>query len=164
VPVPLKSGSRPKRPVDVQSAIQGSVWVEGADWMYTGVGHCGKNRGIGCSCYNSRLTHDDFARSFVPELDRYSVGVLDSNGNLLLRIGQYGNIDDGTPLVAKGGPPNPVSIGGDEVALFHGAYLATQTDRRLFIADVGNARIVSVELGYHTEEKTALKDVPDQGK
>jgi hypothetical protein len=50
------------------------------------------------------------------------------------------------------------------VAIFHAAYLGTHTDRRLFIADAGNARILSVKLGYHAEEKTALKDVPDGGK
>jgi hypothetical protein len=52
---------------------------------------------------------------------------------------------------------------GDEVALMFGAYLATHTDRRLFIADAGNSRIVSVKLGYHAEQRVALKDVPDQG-
>ena len=34
----------------------------------------------------------------------------------------------------------------------------------LFIADAGNARILSVKLGYHAEEKIALKEVPDQGR
>jgi hypothetical protein len=42
--------------------------------------------------------------------------------------------------------------------------VASHTDRRLVIADAGNARIQSVKLGYHAEEKIALKDVPDQGK
>jgi len=161
VPVPVKAGGRPDRPFDVQSALQGRAWVRGAEWMVGGVGYCGKNRGVGCSCYNTRFALDYFARSFAPEMDRYSVAVLDSNGNVILRIGKYGNVDDGTPLVKKGGPPTPRSIGGDEVALFHGAYVATHTDRRLFIADAGNARIVSVKLGYHTTEKVALKDATE---
>jgi phosphoribosylformylglycinamidine synthase len=55
-----------------------------------------------------------------------------------------------------GGPGNPRSIGGDEVALFHAAYVGTHTDRRLFIADGGNQRIVSVKLGYHAEEHVPL--------
>ena len=53
-------------------------------------------------------------------------------------------------------------IGGDEVSFFHAAFAATHTDRRLFVADIGNARIVSVKLQYHAEKKLALKDVPDQ--
>ncbi len=56
------------------------------------------------------------------------------------------------------------SIGSDEVALFHAAYVATHTDRRLFIADQGNARILGVRLGYYAQEKVALKDVRDQTK
>ena len=95
----------------------------------------------------------------MPELRHFSVAVLDTNGNLILRVGQYGNVDDGMPLVKKGGPLNPRSIGGDEVALFHGAYVAAHTDKRLFIADPGNARIVSVKLGYHAEEIISLKNV-----
>ena len=47
-----------------------------------------------------------------------------------------------------------------EAALFNACYVATHTDRRIFIADVGNGRIVSVKLGYRAEEKMALKNVP----
>jgi len=36
------------------------------------------------------------------------------------------------------------------------------TDRRLFISDLANARIVSVKLAYHVTEKIQLKDVPEQ--
>ncbi len=32
---------------------------------------------------------------------------------------------------------------------------------RLFIADLGNACIRSVKLGYHAEQRVALKDAPD---
>ena len=51
------------------------------------------------------------------------------------------------------------AIGGDEVALFFPQYLATHTDRRLFIADAGNARIVSVRLDYAVVERASLKNV-----
>jgi hypothetical protein len=50
------------------------------------------------------------------------------------------------------------------VALFHGAYLATHTDRRLFITDNGNRRILAVKLGYHASARVALKDVPDRAR
>ena len=52
----------------------------------------------------------------------------------------------------------------NEVALFHACYVGTHTDRRIFISDTGNGRILSVRLGYHAEEKIALKDVPDQAR
>jgi hypothetical protein len=159
--VPLSKTSFPKRPPDIVSAMQGASWVEGAEWLYGGTGYGGKNRGVGCACWNARFALDHFARSFAPELDRYSVAVLDASGNLILRVGQYGNVEDGKPLEAAGGPAQPRPVGGDEVALFHGAYLATHTDRRLFIADPGNARVLSVGLAYHATRKVALASVPD---
>jgi len=162
MPIPLPASSHPKRDPDLVSAPQGTAWVEGAEWMYGGVGWGGKNMGTGCACWNTRFTMDYFGRSFAPEIDRYSVGVLDSSGNVILRVGKYGGVDDGTPLDPAGGPPKPRSIGGDEVGLFYPAYLAVDTDRRLFVADPGNARVVSVKLGYHSTERISVpkKDGP----
>ncbi|MHC4914387.1 MAG: NHL repeat-containing protein [Planctomycetota bacterium] len=170
VPVPLKEGTRPERPPDLigggKSGLK-SVWVSGAEWMYGGVGYTGehhKNPAYGCDCCYSSFDLDYFARSFAPEVEHCSVAVLDSAGNLILRVGRYGNVDDGKPLVPAGGPARTNSIGGDEVAIFYAPHLAVHTDRRLFIADVGNERIVSVKLGYGATEKVALKDVPDAEK
>ncbi|MFW6170943.1 MAG: hypothetical protein ACODAD_10675 [Planctomycetota bacterium] len=159
--IPLPKDAQPERPMEIDEG-----WVEGADWFYGGVGYGGFNRaaaviGGGCACWNFRSAFDYYERSFLPELDLFSVAVLDSAGNLITRIGRYGNVDDGMPLVKDGGPPNPRSLGGDETGFIRPAYLATHTDRRLFVADYGNARIVSVKLGYHAEESVALKDVPD---
>ena len=165
VPVPLGDG--PKRPVDITKAFAGPAWVEGQEWMYGGVGFGGFNSakgGGGCSCWNARFALDLFGRSFVTELNRFCVAILDTNGNLIMRVGTYGNVDDGVPLVKEDGPANPRSVGGDEVALCHPSYVATHTDRRIFIADYGNYRILSVKLGYHTTERVALKGVLDQGK
>jgi hypothetical protein len=166
-PVPLPDSGKPKRPVDVTGGGVGSAWVEGAEWLYGGVGYAGYGHGLtgyACCCWNGRYNIDYFARSFAPELDHYSVAVLDSNGNLILRVGRYGNVDDGKPIDPKGGPPNARSLGGDEVGLFHAAYVASHTDRRLFISDAGNGRILSVKLAYHAEEQVALNSVVDSLK
>jgi hypothetical protein len=128
--------------------------------MYGGVGYGGQ--GGSCTCWHSRCQLDYFGRSFAPEVIRFSVAVLDSNGNLITRIGRYGNVDDGVPLVKEGGPENTRPLGGDEVALVHAAYVGVHTDRRLFIHDGGNSRIVAVKLGYHSEERIQLKTVPDK--
>jgi D-serine deaminase-like pyridoxal phosphate-dependent protein len=136
----------------------GPAWVEGAEWFYGGVGFAGKNAarsGGGCDCYNARFALDAMGRSFAPEIDHYSVAVLDSAGNLILRVGQYGNAD-------SAGPKSLIPLDGDGVGLFYAPYVATQTDRRLFIADPGNARIVSVKLSYHATETVRLCDVPDR--
>jgi NHL repeat-containing protein len=178
VPVPITPELRPKRSMDIKGSTTGPAWVEGAEWLYGGVGFAGKNAawaGGGCCCWNSRFNIDYFARSFAPELRHFSVAVLDSSGNLIMRIGQYGNVDDGRPCgtpwqnarkrstgLLSGEPPNQRSIGGDEVAVFHGAYVGVHTDRRLFIADPGNARIMSVKLGYHATESVSLKDIRDR--
>jgi hypothetical protein len=119
------------------------------------VGYDGKNAGVGCGCWNARFAFDYFGRSFAPELDRYRVAVLDRGGNLILRIGRYGNAD-------SAGAQSPVPLGGDEVGMVHGAYLATHTDRRLFVADPASDRIFSVRLGYRASERVPLKGVPDQ--
>jgi hypothetical protein len=175
VPIPLDSEAGPRRPPDIAKGFAGPSWVEGAEWMYGGVGFGGFNSskgGGGCACWNARFALDLFARSFATELNRFCVAVLDSNGNLILRVGKYGNVDDGKPLVPDGGPapvggasaPRVRSIGGDEVALCHPSYVATHTDRRLFIADYGNYRILSVKLGYHATERVSLKEAPDKAK
>ncbi len=154
--VALPEGRRPDRPQDLAGH-----WVENAHWFYGGVGWTNSGH-IHCMCWHSRFALDYFGRSFAPEPDLFRVAVLDSSGNLILRVGRYGNVDDGMPLVKEGGPPNPRSIGGDEVALFQPNYVGVHTDRRLFIDDAGNSRIVSVKLGYHTEETIALRDVEDK--
>ncbi|PCJ58855.1 MAG: hypothetical protein COA79_12365 [Planctomycetota bacterium] len=152
VSVPLDPSEEPKRPVDLKGA-----WAENASWFYGGVGFSGKNgtrnllSGTGCACWNARMTFDYFNRTFAPELNRFKVAVLDSNGNLILNIGRYGNRD-------TAGDKGSVKVGGDGVTLMHGAYLATHSDKRLFIADPGNDRIVVVKLNYHQNEILSLPE------
>lgn len=156
VPFPISKGMGPKRSADGMKGST-SFWVEGAEWKYGGVGFCGKNSTYamgGCACFNSRFYLDYFARSFAPEIQRCKVAVLDANGNLILRVGRYGNVD-------SAGPKSLVPLGGDEVGLFYAPYVATYTDRYLWIADPGNQRVVSVRLDYHKNVIVPLKDVPD---
>jgi len=166
-PVPLPAGQRPDRPYDLVGSIPGSwngvkAWVVGAEWLRSGVGIDSKHAACHCEA-NSQLALDYFGRSFVSEVHRYDVAAFDTNGNPILRIGRYGNVDDGMPLERAGGPPDPRTIGGDEVALFSPKFVAVHTDRRLFIADIGNQRIVSVRLGYHATETVRLGDTAEGG-
>ncbi len=165
-PVPI-GALRPDEPPHIQRGLyEGQAWILGARWLYGGVGNAAKyigRAGGGCWCQYAQMTLDLFARTFVPEPDIYSVAVLDKCGNLIARIGRYGNPDDGLPLRKDTARPAGRRLGGDEVALFNPQHVAAHTDRRLFISDIANGRIVSVKLNYHATETVALKDVPDTG-
>mgnify|MGYP006284154861 CR=1 FL=1 len=158
LPLPLPAEQRPDVPPQLGTTpFRGEAyWVRDAEWMYPGVGF---GRTWNCYCWNARFTVDAFGRSFLPQFIRCQVAVLDTNGNLVMQIGRYGNVDDGKPLVTdqRFRTQTPRSIGGDEVALMYANYTGTHSDRRLFIADAGNGRILSVKLGYHTEERLSLK-------
>jgi DNA-binding beta-propeller fold protein YncE len=153
---------RPDRKPDLFGVdLAGDLWVSDPIWIRSGIGLNGKR--AKCMCPSqSRSALDYFARMFMPEVDRYSVLIIDKNNNEILRIGTYGSVDDGTPLIKKGGPANPRSIGADETAIMHAQMLAVQSDRRLFIGDLGNACIRSVKLDYHVSESVALKDVREK--
>jgi NHL repeat-containing protein len=146
--IPLAQAQQPKRQPDMRKPLHGGdVWFQNAEWFYGGVGNAAKGlsraRG-GCWCDYARMMLDSFARTFVPEPDTYSIAVLDPNGNLILRLGEYGNVDDGVPSKTA-------------VPLFLPRHLATHTDRRLFISDIGNAAVMSVKLDYHATETVNLK-------
>lgn len=152
LPLPARQNELPSRSADLFGGSVGRAWVQGAEWFYGGLGFAGKNAnrsGGGCNCFNSRFALDYLGRSFAPEVGHFSVAVLDSAGNLITRIGRYGNAD-------SRGPDSPVPLGGDEVGLFYAPYCAVQTDERLYIADPGNARIVAVKLGYHANRTLPL--------
>jgi DNA-binding beta-propeller fold protein YncE len=162
VPVPMKDP--PKRAPDMLGGGKTGVsagWVQNADWFFGGVGYNGehhKNPDYGCDCCFSSFDLDYFARSFVPEVEHCSVAVLDSSGNVICRVGKYGNVEDGQPTVGDGGPAKTQATSvDDQVALFYAPHVAVHTDHRLFIADVGNERILSVKLEYHASETVGLK-------
>jgi hypothetical protein len=104
------------------------------------------------------MSIDYFGRSFIPSRIRNQVAILDTNGNLIMHVGRYGNVDDGAPTIpGKYRTQPPRSIGGDEVALMYTNFTATHSDRRLYISDIGNSRILSVRLDYHAEAKLPLQ-------
>jgi len=157
--VGLGAESRPKGPPQLGAVTTGPVWADGAEWLYSGIGVARPS--APCQCWNCRFDVDYFGRTFAPETDRCQVAVLDTAGNLILHVGRYGNVDEGVPLATerKPGTWKPKPLGGDEVSFVYPVYLATHTDRRLFVADPGSGRIVSVRLGYHAERKVALKGI-----
>jgi len=121
------------------------AWIEGAKWLYAGASPIVF---VGCSCPTMRFCTDWYKRTFVPEAYRHSIGVLDSNGNLILHIGSYGNLDSGD------GPKSMIPVGGDGIAMTFVRFTAATDDRLVF--DDHGERIVSVKLNYYAEETVPI--------
>ena len=62
-------------------------------------------------------------------------------GNLILRVGQYSNAD-------SYGAQSSVPLGGDEIGIMAAHYVGVESDKRFFIDDTGNQRVLSVKLKY----------------
>jgi sugar lactone lactonase YvrE len=161
--IPLEKAQWPGVPPHFGLDWSGCLWVQDVEWVYPFAGFA--RNAAPCTCWRSQFALDLFGRSFIPATIRNQIAVLDTNGNLILNIGRTGNADDGVPLVEdlRYRAEKPRAIGGDETALFYVNSVATDTDRRLFADDMGNSRIISVKLGYHAEERVALKDVRNAG-
>ena len=149
---PAKSGANP-RPEGVprdaveyrEGYLKRVVWCQGAEWRYRGFGICvNRTESWGdpaCSCYTSRFGMDEHGRLFVPDIFRFSVGVLDSCGNEILRFGAYGNVDSAGPESAL--PERQMPLASPyAVAVWGGS---------AFIADRKSRRIVVVRLTYAAE-------------
>jgi len=117
-----------------------AVWLEGALWRYNGFALC-TNRtqsygDPGCSCWTGRFALDEHGRLFVPDVFRFSVGVVDVNGNEITRFGGYGNVDSAGPDRAIPEPEipvawcNTVAVGGGRV------YIADRINRRIAVVQL----------------------------
>ena len=146
------------------------VRLENAAWDYPGVSPLPQGGGMACCrCWKSVFDLDGFERSFVPASQTCTVNVLDANGNIVLRIGGYGNPDsrgkDSAVPDPKTGeyrprrpddPPDLKSpLAEPDVAFAEPRFVAV-TDEAVYVHDGGNERIVRAKLGYRAEETLAL--------
>lgn len=131
---------RPDRPPEFRHLRHhtADIWTRGQLlWSFGGVNTMVRGT---CFCPQLRFDVDPYGRVFVPEAHRCTVAILDTNGNLIQRIGKYGNADS-----------------GGELALAYCTYLAADARRgRLYLADSGNQRILSVALSYHAQAAADL--------
>jgi hypothetical protein len=139
---------QPDRPPELFYEPKGGqrIWVRGAEWVYAGASPI--TPGWCCSCPSLRAHLDWYKRSFVPESYRHSIGVLDTNGNLIMHIGTYGNHDSAR------GSKSRAPVGGDGIGMTIPRYVSG-TDNYLLFDDWGE-RLVSLRLEYHTEEAAAV--------
>src|SRR5262249_58948838 len=62
----------------------------GAEWMRFGYSHVEITY---CNCESTRFDVDEFGRGCYPDMARFRVGVLDTNGNTIGHFGGYGHAD-----------------------------------------------------------------------
>jgi hypothetical protein len=97
-----------------------------------------------CHCVKASFALDLYARSFVPEAHRQAVAVVDTNGNFILRLGGYGNADERGP----------------EIRWAYARYVGVD-ERRLYVADGGDRRLLSIDLKYQLEKEVPLRNAGD---
>jgi hypothetical protein len=66
------------------------VNVTGAEWIHPGYNHVEVR---GCTCESTRFDVDGFGRVWYPDLGRFRVCVIDTEGNEITHFGRYGNAD-----------------------------------------------------------------------
>jgi hypothetical protein len=142
---PIPMDETPKRPPELESD-RAKLWAEGVEWLYAGASPIVAG---GCVCPTQRLHLDWYKRTYVPESYRHSVGVLDTNGNLIMHLGKYGNYDSGFGTKSK------IPVGGDNIAFYVPRFISG-TDNYLVVAD-WDERLVVLKLNYHAEEYVPVK-------
>jgi hypothetical protein len=125
--------------------------VEGGKWAYFGCSPmpykgAGATAG-GCICETARFDVDGHDRLFVPEAMRFSVAVLDANGNFICRFGSYGNLDSR----GKGSAVPEVEIP------FGWPMAVTVSDTAAYVGDNTNFRVMKVKLEYAVEKTVNVK-------
>jgi len=117
----------------------------GARWRHGGVGPIPASDfgwgDPGCICWNSRLAVDPYGRVFAPNVFRFCVEMLDTNGNAIARIGRYGNSDSAGPGSAV---PEP------EIA-FAWPACVDAAGGKVFVSDPSNRRITVVAFEWQAQ-------------
>ncbi len=117
--------------------LQGALWWRyGCSYLLDM--HPGHNRR--CHCTAVEFEVDDYGRVFYPDQGRFSIVVLDTNGNQIARFGRYGNQDDAQEGVAIGWM---VGLG--------------ISDRYVYVADAFNRQVLRCALEYTREEICAVR-------
>ena len=164
-------GKTPEEPSHVWGAQyrigQGEmVKIENLLWDYGGASPITQG---GCTCNRGLFDLDRFERVFLPALQTCTVNVLDANGNVIARLGGYGNADcrgQQSPIVdprtgllrprRPDDPPGLLSPLAEPDPAFAFPKFVAVTDEALYVHDMENERIVRAIVGYHAEETVPL--------
>lgn len=147
----MRADKAPDSAASLKSAyLKWNVKVAGAKWRYPGVGVIPASfdafRGDdGCSCLVSQLDTDPFGRTFAPSAFYSSVEMIDSAGNRIARIGEYGNADD---VQASDGA---IAFAWPTVCDY------CPIDGKLYVSDSVNRQVLVIGFSYADEKTVAIK-------
>jgi hypothetical protein len=146
-----------RRNYDLRSA---PVRIKGEEWAYFGVSPVPQGSGGGfgfptsifgkshtkhCVCHQTRFALDRHGRLVFPDALGFSIIIMDSKKNELLRFGGFNNLNSschGSP-VPQPSPP--------EVSFGWATHVAAN-DHAVYISDPINRRIIKAKLMYTKEE------------
>jgi hypothetical protein len=120
--------------------------LAGALWQRGGVSGAPLHGGVGgayyCSCEQMRFDVDGFGRVFAPDVVRFQVVVMDTDGKAIGRFGTYGNAD--------------VQAKGAALRFAWPLYVAAG-DRAVYVGDILNRSVVRVLIAYAAEETVPVR-------
>ena len=124
---------------DVDGIEFDGYFFEGAVAVYPGLS---PRADRGCVCKEGRFDVDDYGRLYVPDVLGFCVRIYDNAGNVIAKLGRYGNADSAGPGSRL---PTP--------AIPFGWPMSCSVNRagRLYVADVLNQRVVRVDLTHAAE-------------
>jgi hypothetical protein len=143
--VPYKGSAVPKSALRLVSpdgktpaAADGALWA----WGPT------SGQGAGsCYCHQVRSAMDGWGRIWAPSMPTFSIMVIDTNGNRVMRLGRYGNVDDTAKDVKEGrdglrfGCPRAIAV----------------SDRAVYVRDPLNRRILKAKFEYQATEEVSCR-------
>jgi hypothetical protein len=134
--------------------LDGSDGLPRQVWSYGGVSGVSPWN-CGAECYGGQLFMDADQRLWAPDTFMYCVKAIDGAGNLIARVGKYGNED----CAGGGGDariPGSRIVRDPEVPLARPSGMAVYGDH-LFISDTFSHRIVRCRLEYEESRTLAIE-------
>jgi hypothetical protein len=159
--VKTKPGAPDFGPKDKQAKPAGATdwqgpnsvaWLAGVLNIYSHQAPNGAaGRHLSCTCKEARYDLDLYGRLYIPNVLTYRVTMVDNAGNVILRLGHYGNLDS-----LGSGADSPVKK--PEIPLGWPMSVAAAPDHgHVYIGDCINSRVVRADLTWKAEEACEIK-------
>jgi hypothetical protein len=140
----VPKGKRLERLADYEGAVQAYPWF----------GSFSGNWGGGCQCRSPRFDLDPYGRLYIPNTLSFDVRVLDNAGNEIAKFGGYGNFD--SQWVPEGSTDKKPLVAVPEVPLGW-PLSAGASEKKIYVGDLYNRRVVRVDRKYAAEELCDVK-------